>query len=86
MNTSTQPRDREENLLVALDSREAITAGLYQERLRRLLSAETTGNGLLTATELQRLRTIALISTMQSLTALGEGASASQLLRQASRR
>jgi hypothetical protein len=81
-------RTREEYLELSEEQRHLVSQ-LYQSRLTRLLETEPTepsDDDDLTKVEQERLRSRAVLNAVRTLTALGEGATASTLLRQASRR
>lgn len=75
-----------ENYLAVDGERHVPLANLYLHRLHRLLQVEASANSWLVPDEQHQLRTSALLSTVRTLTAMGEGPAASQLLRSVTRR
>jgi hypothetical protein len=61
----------------------SLAVQLYLERLARLMRLDVTDGPDLSAEERRRLRTRAIVGTIEALTALGAGQSASDLLRAA---
>ena len=56
---------------------------LYLDRLARLMQLDVADGPALSAEEQRRLRTRAIVGTIETLTSLGAGSSASHLLRAA---
>lgn len=71
--------------VMAPDERHQFLIDLYRARLIRLLSGEPVVTNGLAPAEQRRLRSRAVVITVRALTELGEGAAASDLLRQAQR-
>jgi hypothetical protein len=61
----------------------SLAVQLYLERLARLMRLDAADSPDLSAEERRRLRTRAIVGTIEALTALGAGQSASDLLRAA---
>jgi hypothetical protein len=76
----------ESNYLTVMDERGPMVTRLYVHRLRRLLEVEPAASEELTSQEQRRLRSRAVLLTVRTLTAMGEGPAASKLLRKARRR
>jgi hypothetical protein len=72
---------------VDLTATRRLTALMYQQRLERLLTLELTEDALaMTVAERRQMVNAAVLATVDALTELGDGASASDLLRRAKRR
>lgn len=71
--------------VMAPDERHRFLIDLYRARLTRLLCGEHIITNGLAPAEQRRLRSRAVLTTVRALTELGEGAAASDLLRQAPR-
>jgi hypothetical protein len=86
MDATVEKMTTQEHYLAVDGARRAPLVALYQRRLAYLLGAETADQGDLTAEERRLLRTQAVLRTVHTLTAMGEGTTASELLRQGGRR
>lgn len=84
--TTSSSATVESNNLAVMDERGPLVTRLYLHRLSRLLEAEPTASDELTSQEQRRLRSRAVLFTVRTLTAMGEGPAASKLLRKARRR
>lgn len=85
MNTSMILPEMVEDEMDPTDARQLLVL-LYRRRLARLLTLEPANSHGLTADELRRLRSRAVLATVRALTDLGDGEAASAILRRASRR
>jgi hypothetical protein len=71
--------------LAEMDERRPQLTELYVQRLTRLLETPVSDDYDLSSIEQRRLRSRAVLHTVRTLTAMGQGEAASALLRQARR-